>query len=50
MNEKIFKTLRQIGVSGIVVGVLCIVSGISLGVLSIINGARALHEKKNIMI
>lgn len=50
MNEKIFKTLSQIGASGIVVGVLCIVSGISLGVLSIINGARALHEKKNIMI
>ena len=50
MNEKIFKTLSQIGVSGIVVGVLCIVSGISLGVLSIVNGARAMHEKKNIMI
>ena len=50
MNEKIFKTLSQIGVSGIVVGVLCFVTGISLGVLSIVGGARALHEKKNIMI
>ena len=50
MNEKVFKTLNQIGASGIVVGILCMAVGISLGVLTIINGARAKKKKKNIMI
>ncbi len=50
MNEKIFKTLNQIGASGIVVGILCMAVGISLGILTIINGARALSARKNIMI
>ena len=46
MNEKVFKTLNQIGASGIVVGILCMAVGISLGVLTIINGARALSARK----
>ena len=50
MNEKVFKTLNQIGASGIVVDILCMAVGISLGVLTIINGARALSARKNIMI
>lgn len=50
MNEKLFKTLNQIGASGIVVGIICAVTGISLGILMIINGARALSAKKKIMI
>ncbi|MDO5147147.1 MAG: hypothetical protein Q4D60_09100 [Eubacteriales bacterium] len=50
MNEKVFKTMGSIGVSGIVVGVLCIAGGVTLGVLAIVNGARALAAKKHIMI
>ena len=39
MNEKIFKTLGQIGASGV-----------SVGVVSIVSGARALKLKGKIMI
>ena len=49
MNEKIFKTLGQIGASGIVVGITVIV-GFSVGVVSIVSGARALKLKGKIMI
>ena len=40
MNEKIFKTLGQIGASGIVVGIITV----------IVSGARALKLKGKIMI
>lgn len=50
MNEKIFKTLGQIGASGIVVGILAIVVGVAAGVISIVSGARALKLKGKIMI
>ena len=43
MNEKIFKTLGQIGAAGIIVG-------ITAGVISIVSGARALKLKGKIMI
>ena len=45
MNEKIFKTLGQIGASGIVVGIITVIVGVSVGVVSIISGARALKFK-----
>lgn len=50
MNEKIFKTLGQIGASGIVVGILIIVVGVTAGIISIVSGARALKLKGKIMI
>ena len=50
MNEKIFKTLGQIGASGIVVGIITVIVGVSVGVVSIISGARALKLKGKIMI
>ncbi|MCI6859211.1 MAG: hypothetical protein MR867_07960 [Eubacterium sp.] len=50
MNEKIFKTLSQVGASGIVTGILMIVAGITIGIISIVSGARALKLKKKIMI
>ena len=45
MNEKIFKTLGQIGASGIVVGIITVIVGVSVGVVSIVSGARALKLK-----
>ena len=50
MNEKIFKTLGQIGASGIVVGIITVIVGVSVGVVSIVSGARALKLKGKIMI
>ena len=50
MNEKIFKTLGQIGASGIVVGIITVIVGVSVGVVSIVSGARALNLKGKIML
>ena len=49
MNEKIFKTLGQIGASGIVVGIITVIVGVSVGVVSIVSGARALKLKGKII-
>lgn len=45
MNEKIFKTLGQIGAAGIIVGIITTIVGITAGVISIVSGARALKLK-----
>lgn len=50
MNEKIFKTLGQIGASGIAVGIIITIVGVTVGVISIVSGARALKVKGKIMI
>ena len=46
MNEKIFKTLGQIGASGIVVGIITVIVGVSVGVVSIVSGARENNDLK----
>ena len=48
MNEKIFKTLGQIGAAGIIVGIITTIVGITAGVISIVSGARALKLKGKI--
>ena len=50
MNEKIFKTLGQIGAAGIVVGIITTIVGVTVGIISIVCGARALKLKGKIMI
>ena len=50
MNEKIFKTLGQIGAAGIIIGIITTIVGITAGVISIVSGARALKLKGKIMI
>lgn len=50
MNEKIFKTLGQIGAAEIIVGIITTIVGITAGVISIVSGARALKLKGKIMI
>lgn len=49
-ERKDFKTLGQIGASGIVVGIITVIVGVSVGVVSIVSGARALKLKGKIMI
>ena len=46
MNEKIFKTLGQIGASGIVVGIITVIVGVSVGVVSIVSGATCPEIKR----
>lgn len=49
MNEKIYKSMKNIGGFSIALGVITVVAGVTLGVLSIVNGARLLKEKAEIM-
>lgn len=48
MNEKIYKTMKNVGAWNITVGILLILFGISVGVLQIIHGSRLLNSKKEI--
>ncbi len=50
MNEKVFKTMGQIGASSIAIGIIMIITGVTAGILAIINGARSLGAKNKIMI
>ena len=50
MNEKIFKTLGQIGAAGIIVGIITTIVTITSLLISILSVARALNLKGKIMI
>ena len=49
MHEKIYGTMRNVGVGNLVFGIIIIVAGITVGVMSIINGAKLLKSKSNIL-
>ncbi len=46
--ERVYKTMRNAGVTNIVVGSIMIAVGVTAGVLAIINGALLLKNKKGI--
>lgn len=47
--EKVYKSMRNAGVFGIVFGIIISITGVTLGVLSIINGAILLKRKSEIV-
>lgn len=49
MNEKIYKTMRNAGACGIVVGILIISVGLVAGILSIVSGGVLLKKKGEIL-
>jgi len=49
MSEKIYTTMKSVGVGNIVIGILLIVTGITSGVLVIVNGGRLLRKKSEIL-
>ena len=49
MHEKIYGTMKNVGVGNLVFGIIIIVAGITVGVMSIINGAKLLKSKSNIL-
>lgn len=49
LNEKIYKTMKQVGAWNIAIGVTLIVLGVLSGVMTIVNGARLIKDKSNIM-
>ena len=45
MVEKVYKTMKSVGASNIVLGILLIVGAIAAGVVLITKGAKLLHDK-----
>lgn len=49
LMEKIYHTMRSVGVWNLVLGILMIVSGIIAGILLILNGSILLKKKSELM-
>jgi hypothetical protein len=49
MMEKIYHTMKSVGVWNLVLGIALIVSGIVAGILLILNGSVLLKKKSDLM-
>ncbi len=49
MMEKIYNTMKSVGVWNLVMGILLIVAGIVSGILLILNGAKLLKKKSELI-
>ncbi len=47
--EKIYKTMRSVGIWNLVVGIISIIMGCFIGICMIANGARILMKKKDLL-
>ncbi len=49
MMEKIYHTMKSVGVWNLILGILLIVAGLVSGVLLILNGAKLLKKKSDLL-
>ncbi len=49
MMEKIYNTMKSVGVWNLVLGILMIITGAVAGTLLILNGARLLKKKSDLL-
>jgi hypothetical protein len=49
MMEKIYNTMKTVGVWNLVMGILLIVAGVVSGTLLILNGAKLLKKKSELL-
>lgn len=49
MEEKLYHSMKSIGISNLVVGILTIVFGVFAGVSVIVNGAKLIKRKSDLM-
>jgi len=49
MMEKIYHTMKSVGVWNLVLGILMIIAGAVAGTLLILNGARLLKKKSDLL-
>lgn len=49
MSEKIYSTMKSVGIGNLIAGILLIVVGIAGGVLLIISGGNLLKKKTEIL-
>ncbi len=49
MGEKIYSTMKSVGITNLVVGIIIIVAGVAAGVSVIVSGARLLNKKSDLL-
>ena len=49
MSERIYNTMKSVGVGNLVMGILFIVAGVAGGVIMIISGGKLLKKKSEIL-
>lgn len=49
MMEKIYKTMKSVGVWNLVLGIILIVAGVLTGVFLIVNGSKLLKKKSDLL-
>lgn len=49
MSEKIYSTMKSVGIGNLVTGILIIVVGIAGGIIMIISGSKLLKKKSDIL-
>ncbi|MDO5345113.1 MAG: hypothetical protein Q4E91_05155 [Lachnospiraceae bacterium] len=49
-KEKIYRTMKGVGTSNLILGIIMATTGIAAGVLTIINGARLLKRKNSVLL
>jgi hypothetical protein len=49
MSEKIYNTMKTVGVGNLVMGILLIITGMAGGILMIISGGNLLKKKSEIL-
>ena len=47
--EKIYKTMKSVGVWNMVLGIVLIVAGLFAGIFMIVNGTRLLKKKSDLL-
>lgn len=49
MMEKIYNTMKSVGVWNLVLGIILILSGLASGIFLILNGAKLLRKKSELL-
>lgn len=49
MVEKVYKTMKSVGASNIIMGIVMMVIGIVTGTVLIVKGAKLLKDKSDLM-
>lgn len=49
MMEKIYQTMKSVGVWNLVLGIVLIIAGLIAGIFMILNGAKLLKKKSELL-
>jgi len=49
MSEKIYMTMKSVGIGNLVMGIIFIIAGIAGGIMMIISGGKLLKKKSDLL-